>query len=355
MNKIILPLLITFALACSCENSNEPNVNHKDPRDFTWRADTIYYPDSYQTIVQSTWATSENDIYAVAHTDVNEGAFWHYDGTKWEMIRIFDHIERGVLSFNKIFGLSDSQIWIAGNRGTQSNTIPVIWVYNGYAIFETRIDGYGGRLQSIHGTDRNNIWACGDSGLIAQYDGLQWKTEKINHLNLNLDALWLDDIAVDDERVYATGGGIDNSSRRGKSYFFENKENSWSISDSSIIEPYGHVPKWGYRHLYMSSWHTIYSHTHGLFKLASTGWQRVTDFFDNKATRDMSGTSENNMIIVGDYSKAYHWNGTESILITELELDDISSFNCVELFDKEAFIFGHTNSFPQKTVVYHGK
>ena len=61
------------------------------------------------------------------------------------------------------------------------------------------------------------------------------------------------------------------------------------------------------------------------------------------------------MLIVGDYSKAYHWNGTDVYLFPQLENENISSYDCVEMFNKQSFIFGHTVSFPQKTIVYHGK
>ena len=354
MKRIIILLMPLLVFAFSCESGNEPGSEIKDPRQFIWSADTIYYQDSYQTMIRSTWANNENDIYAVGHTDVNEGAFWHYNGEQWEMIRIFDYIERGTINFVKIFGLSESQIWIAGDRGNFGEEIPVVWQYNGHSIFETRLDALGG-LSSIHGTSRDNIWACGDSGLVAHYDGLQWTIDKIPQNNLNLKTLYLFDIVSDQNTAYILSAGLDNSSERTKNYFIKGNINNWTIIDSSTVEPYGHISKWGYRHLYMSKWNTIYSHTHGLFKFTNMGWQRITDFFDHTPTRDLSGTEENNMIIVGDYSKAYHWNGSDVYQFTELENDNISSYNCVEIFNDQAFIFGHTISFPQKTIVYHGE
>ena len=353
---LIIVLAVVVIITGSCKDDGTgPGKEIKNPREFTWTADTIYYPDSYQTIIVSTWANNEKDIYTVGHTDVNEGQFWHYDGSKWECIKIFDHIARGVLSFHKIWGISSSQIWIAGNRGGFGEEVPVVWLYNGNKIFETKLEGYHGKLTSIHGTSYNNIWACGDSGLVAHYDGSKWNIDKINSDNQNLEALWLDDIICEENITYMVGGGIDKQSRRGKNYFFKGTINNWTIADSSEIEPYGHVAKWGYRHLYMSKWNTIYSHTHGFFKLTSEGWVKITDFFDHKPTRDLDGTSEKNMIIVGDYSKAYHWNGSDVYQFLNLEKENISSFDCVELFNDQAFVFGHTVSFPQKTIVYHGK
>jgi hypothetical protein len=348
-------IIIISSFSCG-DNGTEPGNEVKNPREFTWTADTIYYPDSYQTIIVSTWANNENDIYAVGHTDVNEGQFWHYNGTKWECIKIFDHISHGVLSFHKIWGLSSSQIWIAGNRGGFGEEVPVVWIYNGHTIFETKFDGYHGKLTSIHGTSRENIWACGDSGLVAHYDGSQWTINKINSSNMNLDALWLDDLISEQNTVYIVGGGIDTQSRRGKDYFFKGSINNWTIADSSIEEPYGHIAKWGYRHLYLSSWNTLYSLTHGIFRLTNNSWERIITYFGSDTpTLDMMGTSENNMIIVGDFSKAYHWNGSDVYQFGELEKEDVGTLYSVELFNKEAFIFGQTNSFPQKTIVYHGK
>ena len=354
--KLLPLLMLTVFLAFSCESVNEPGDEVKDPRQFTWTADTIYYPDSYQTIIYSTWANNENDIYAVGHTDLVEGAFWHYDGYNWNCIKIFDHIEHGVLSFNKIWGLSSNQIWIVGNRGTQLNTIPVIWFYNGYTIFETKLEGYGGRLQSIYGTDRNNIWACGDSGLVTHYDGNQWITEKITSPNPNIEALWFEDIVAEPTIAYIVSHGLNRLNGRTKNYFIEGSINNWIIADSSEIEPYGHIAKWGYRHLYLSNWDCIYSHSHGIFKLTDNNWERIITFFGSDTpTLDMKGTSENNMIIVGDYSKAYHWNGVDVHQFTELETEDGGTFYSIEIFNKEAFIFGQTNTFPQKTIVYHGE
>jgi hypothetical protein len=97
LRELITLAIIIIVIMNSCKDDGTgPGNEIKNPREFTWTADTIYYPDSYQTIIVSTWANNEKDIYAVGHTDVNEGQFWHYDGSKWECIKIFDHITRGV-------------------------------------------------------------------------------------------------------------------------------------------------------------------------------------------------------------------------------------------------------------------
>ncbi len=52
---LIIVLAVVVIITGSCKDDGTgPGKEIKNPREFTWTADTIYYPDSYQTIIVST-------------------------------------------------------------------------------------------------------------------------------------------------------------------------------------------------------------------------------------------------------------------------------------------------------------
>ena len=69
------------------------------------------------------------------------------------------------------------------------------------------------------------------------------------------------------------------------------------------------------------------------------------------------GGDDNNLFVVGYSglkSVVWHYNGSDWYKYTNLQFNDII-FNDIMVFDKNIFIVGNTSSFPQKTVVLHGR
>lgn len=120
MKKIFLLaiLLISLTAFVSCSQSNEPKPpEHKDPREMTWTADTLNYPGALQTLMGSIWASSPNDVHVVGYCDESEGSYWHFNGNEWECINLFNYIDRGALSLQKVWGFAANDFWIVGEIG----------------------------------------------------------------------------------------------------------------------------------------------------------------------------------------------------------------------------------------------
>ncbi len=157
--------------------------------------------------VNKIWGTSSSDLYVVG----NNGGIAHYDGSKWTKIEsgtttnindiwgfpdpvtqeekifcavsfVFEPGDQKILTIKN--NTVDSLKWDTGRR------LHTIWGNNHYylytgggGIFENK-RGYWNEIKEvplyysrkIRGTASNNIFVCGDFGLIAHYNGLNWKT-----------------------------------------------------------------------------------------------------------------------------------------------------------------------------------
>ncbi len=142
MKKYAFLLFLLLIIACK-ETPPEPSPTAKDPRMYAWTVDTLKYPGTFQTFMQDIWGTSPNNVYAVGGTDIGKGIMFHFDGQRWEPLRLVT---------------------------TEGGTIPV-----------------GIDLHAIHGFSAINIFAVGeryyydpltqqfsDSSLIIHYNGTQW-------------------------------------------------------------------------------------------------------------------------------------------------------------------------------------
>lgn len=74
LNKIILMIAFTLSLFFDGCSDNIIEVKPpKDPRTYSWTADTLSYPGFFQTLVYDMWDSSANDVYAVGHASANDG------------------------------------------------------------------------------------------------------------------------------------------------------------------------------------------------------------------------------------------------------------------------------------------
>ena len=84
--KIFIVVVSLLVLLTGCKKGDTPtNVEPvKDPRTFTWTADTLGYSDNYQTLMTDIWGNTSRDVFAVGHSSTSDGIMWHFNGTKWE-------------------------------------------------------------------------------------------------------------------------------------------------------------------------------------------------------------------------------------------------------------------------------
>ena len=363
--KQILMLAALVIIILSCSQSTEPNPSpFKDPREMIWTVDTLSYPGSSQTLMTSIWASSPTEIWICGHNDRSKGNIWKYDGTIWDNIPLFDFITSSPLDIKYVFGSDSNNIYVVGARLSSNPSPPpnflsasFIVEHNGLDWIEQPIDG-NSLLQSVYGNSANNIWVCGHDGLIFHYDGISWIKDTIYAPYTKGSNFQLNSIAVHNEKTYVLGNLFDEINIQDVYYFFEGDIGNWVLLDSMRTSADNSTLKWGVGRLYASPWGKLYSTGWGVFEWDGNEWNKIIPFFGNSnPIRWMDGISEDNMILVGDFGSAYYWDGTDLYPI-----EGINSYPNGPLYTAvwyngyETFIVGNLlDSYPQKTIVFHGK
>ncbi len=124
----------------------------------------------------------ENDIWAVGEIHTKDTDHWnedstkwlqpynaaHWNGEKWELKRI-PYVDKNgyawVTPLYSILAFSHNDIWFEGG---------VHW--NGSRFVSLRMNiNFPSHVNKIWGTSDNNLYIVGNKGLIAHYDGKQWQ------------------------------------------------------------------------------------------------------------------------------------------------------------------------------------
>ncbi len=264
----IIVMVVLPGLFYYCSSPTEPWV--KDPREYTWTVDTIKNPDPtvFQTLMSSIWGSSPSDVYICGHTDTGPNIY-HYDGDKWDAIDLSDYgLRKGYR--NKIFGFSKNDVWIAGGLGhTGGYKTSELLHFNGDEWesfeFETRSE-----LIDVWGTSLNNLWACGEGGIVFHFDGSIWQIDTIKISVEEGRGYFLKNIIELNGIPYV--GGYKNMPL--VQYFFKKEINSWITMDSAESDE--GVIKWGGALFYLSSEKHFYSTgSGGLFEYIDGNWENI--------------------------------------------------------------------------------
>jgi hypothetical protein len=66
-----ITIFVFTAIFLGCKKDNLVDVKPiKDPRTYSWTADTLGYPGAYQTLMTDIWGSSHNDVYVVGHSSM---------------------------------------------------------------------------------------------------------------------------------------------------------------------------------------------------------------------------------------------------------------------------------------------
>ena len=365
MIKKTLSFLLVVILILSCnESGTDPETAQANPREYTWTIDTISYPRAFQTILFSVWGKSPDDVYACGHSSVGSGNLWHYDGTEWSDIEIKYEVPYGLYSLRSVFGTDETNIWIGGSK-IEANPnpppsdidIPFLANTNGYAWFSFLLEPLG-QVESIHGTDFNNMWAITDSCDVLHFDGTTWEIDRLEFDLPEGGCLQVRDIVYFNSTTYILAYYVDISTSSATFFFIGGRISNWQILNSCTITTGDiiYVYDWGDNSFFSSPWGTLYSIGQGGFYQFDnvSSWSPaipsatyLVDIFG------IDGLSENNIIMAGsDY--AYHWNGVDLYLIPELTNTDIQ-YNGVVMFDKEVFLVGYLFDGSHNSVIAHGR
>lgn len=350
MKRLIIVLCI-FAFICSCQKSTDPLVSVNDPRNYTWTVDTLYFPNSIQTMMSEIWASSSKDVYVIGHCDNSSGHLFHFDGVSWINIGLGGSDGGPIhapFNINDINGLSENDIYIVGNKRPSGDRQSLIVHYNGTEWEEIVVPAMG-ELTSVWGSSPDDIWAGGNHGTLFHYNGTEWKVKDLPHsgysdleVSLNVKEIYgysSDHIYFYSYSVFPYGRILYHT------FSYENRiialqDSVWGNSTNELWQsPEGNMYK---------------ATTSGIYKEDNKNWEKISD---NK-TYAIHGTCDKNIFAVCQSMDGFillHFNGIDWYVFEELQREDVF-YRDVFTIDNEVFVVGYTSgAWPSKTIVWHGK
>jgi hypothetical protein len=262
------------------------------------------------------------------------------------------------IDLEAIYGFGPDDIYAAGERlyldpFTQEFSDSSLLIhYNGSGWSEVNLPFGGRNLRDVWGTSPGNVWTSGWSGTLYHQEGIVWSRDSVRVSVAPGGFFQLYGIAGVGSTAYLLGNTIFSSSGTIIYYFFRRPANTWVLVDSFVIGGNQLVRKWGGAGLWTSPEGTLLSFGYGLFRWESPSWNSV--FSSSLPFRGMAGTSEENIFLVGDFGKIYHYNGTDWYQFADLEFFNVV-YEAVWMGKKQAFIVGNTGGAPQKTIILHGQ
>jgi len=241
------------------------------------------------------WVWSEDCAFAVGAWSV----VLRWDGETWERMTLEPEVNGWVTG---VWGTDPDNVYICGTDGSI-----YLWDGSGWTrvYFPTR-DKYK-RLQDLHGTGENDIWAVGgnerdpNGSVILRWDGAQWIDQQFH------GAYGLYDVfAISSDNVYAVGS-------EGTSCHWDGMR--WAA-----------IPQHPDREVFFSVWasdedHVFASGIDSMFLWEVDHWRRIASPGENTYT-SIWGTGPDDAYAIGgsptsfDYWVA-HWDGFAWSLVQE--------------------------------------
>lgn len=342
---------VTLFLLTACDSTEPENL--KSPRDYTWTADTVYNPKNYQTHMKSIWGSSENDIYMCGHSSGPPGGLWHYDGSDWRVIDLFEEIGHSA-SLTGVSGTSAQNVWVVGYARLYDQTpLPYVIQFNGSKWIKHDIK-VNTALFSVFANDIEDIWICGSKGIVGHYDKihLSWQYDTIRVPIPNNSQFHLYSIMSKNGNTYLYGNVLEFDSFKQTFYIYQKKNENWELLDSFIVDASHNKYEWGTQKLHITSFNKLFTVGFGLWDKSSSGWTRIIPF--SKDFRTFHEKGQNNMIIAGSNGAVYHYNGTDWQDLN-IPNDDLVQYSGVYIFNDKIIMIGTLlDEVPQKTIVFSG-
>ena len=344
-----ITLLLIAVIIYSC-NSN-PLVPElvKDPKQYIWSIDTIHFNDQtmLQSILGSIWGSSEKDVYIVGHGDAGNPIV-HYDGQNWKDL---DKVSIGLrYSFDPLWihGFGNNDVWVAGSSSRIINELnyryATVYNFNGgnWVLNEIPIEI---ELSYLWGKNPNDIWACGSNGVVAHYNGSEWKVDTIKIVEGTTGNFWIRSIIEYNNIMYATGF------KNPRNYLFQKVNNVWAQNDSFVD---GELSKWGDSRFFITSDNKLWSYGYGgVWEMQNNSWVKIIT--TELSTSGISEYAKGKFIITDFNGKVYLYSNG----VLELLKDFGQNPHLYNIWanNKECFILANKlgSGINSKTLIYHGK
>ncbi|MEP0861823.1 MAG: glucosyl transferase [Ignavibacterium sp.] len=290
-------------------SSNELTVTTMDTtsHNFTWQS--WEFGQHSSSTLYDVAIIDENNIWAVGEIymrdslgrcDPNAYNAVHWNGSEWKLMRIKTYSSCDPVDYSSILSViafdTNNIIFMTGGS---------IIKYNGitYTIDCTIRPLLTGRLNKLWGSSSNDLYAVGNNGNIAHWDGVKWRKIE-SPTTLNINDIWGDfNSKTDHWEVLAVCGNILHG--------WENEREILRInlSQSEKINSFG--SKWPLSGLWFKTNKQYYVIGSGIYENKRLGqnWTGepldITTYF----IRRIRANQTNDIIVVGDFGEVLHFNG----------------------------------------------
>ncbi|MCR4416128.1 MAG: glucosyl transferase [Ignavibacteria bacterium] len=259
----------------------------------------------------------ENNIWAVGEIymldslgrpDPNAYNAVHWNGTKWELKRIPIYLPSGYPFYpviKSVFAFNSNDIWFEAG---------IHWDGNSFKQIPFNIQ-WSGNVNKLWGSSSNDLYAVGNKGNIAHWDGRKW-TKIESGTTLFLSDIW----GVSSHELYATG----NSRAFVRGVVLKGNGQTWQtmiVSESDDTTGLFRTRLYGAMEgLWVDERGTLYTvgnfmfqHKHGrwdfMHSLPGNYFGGNPNYLHRGYLHDVHGNSSNDMFICGQINTLRHFNG----------------------------------------------
>jgi len=281
---------------------------------FSWQ--TFTFGANSSSVLYDVAIIDENNIWAVGEIYMNDSLgkpdpnnynAAHWNGSKWELIKIAGY---GGWACRTVFAFSENNIWFEGT---------IKWDGKKYSVhnngFPLEPNGDGWQINKLWGTNSNDLYAVGNDGNIAHYDGNSWK--KIES-GITMDLY--DISSTDGNNVYVSGGDFLNTEGvllKGDKTGFHILKEGKNINEDEVFKPYfaglGKTVWESNKNTVLFGGNLLYK-----YKLGGIGFVKSLqgNYFKENVHGEyfgfismVRGNAENDLILVGEGNTVRHFNG----------------------------------------------
>ncbi|MBI5663459.1 MAG: glucosyl transferase [Ignavibacterium album] len=289
-------------------SSNEITVTTMDTtsHEFSWQS--WEFGTTGSSTLYDVAIIDENDIWAVgeiniADTSINGYTTYnavHWDGTKWELKRIYHYSSCNPVdypAFRSIYAFSDTNIVLA-SRGS------IGWFNGKTNKSDCSIRPLlTGAINKLWGSSSGDLYAVGNNGNIAHWDGRKW-TKIESGTTLPIRDIWGDfNDKTNSYEIIAIAAEIDIN--KGSKLL--------SIKGYNVIEESNSGLSWDIGGIWFKSGKKYYiagAGIHYKHSLSDSVWQRYARGIVTNYTGDgIKGENINDVFTAGDHMEIVHFNG----------------------------------------------
>jgi hypothetical protein len=273
--------------------------------DFTWQ--TFEFGQHSSSTLYDVAIINENDIWAVGEIYMNDSLgnpdptsynAVHWNGQSWELKKIG---EVGDWACHTVFAFSTDDIWFEGTIHWNGSSYTVH--KNGWPLMP---NGDGWQVNKMWGSSSNDLYAIGNNGNIARYNGSRWaKIESGTTTKIN--DIWGVDLGNEGQLVLCSVSNLFDPGDYKVLKIENNKVDSISWRSGRRVS---------------STWFTsknkIFASGGGVFVSTSPDylWREQIEI-PLIYTDRVRGISLNDVFVVGDFGLVAHYNGLSWRIIPE--------------------------------------